>query len=59
MNIKNLNVFKTIIRIPTVRVFTKEYKEETKYYECLQSNISKMKLKSNNNNANQRIKILK
>ena len=59
MKITNLKVFQTIIEIPVVKVFTKDYREETKYYECVRKNINKMKLRSNNYDVEKHIKILK
>ena len=59
MNIRNLKVFQTIIRIPIVNVFTKEYKEETNYYNFSRNNIDQMKFKSNNYDVEEKIKILR
>lgn len=42
-----------------LQVFTKEYKEETKYQLYLEKNINKMKFKSNNYNVEEKVKVLK
>ena len=41
-----------------LQVFTKEYKEETKYLEFIKKYINYIKLKSNNYDLEERIKIL-
>lgn len=41
-----------------LRVFTKEYKEEISYYEFMKSKVDNIKLKSNNYDVDERIKLL-
>lgn len=42
-----------------LKVFTKEYKEDTKYLEFMKRQLEKMKLKSDNYDAEASISILK
>lgn len=42
-----------------LKVFTKEYKEDTKYLEFMKRQLEKMKLKSDNYDAEESISILK
>ena len=42
-----------------LKVFIKEYKEETKYLEFMKKQLEKMKLKSDNYDAEESISILK
>lgn len=61
MKISNLKIYTKIKSAfknnVILRVFTKEYCDETLYYETVKDNI--MKLKSDNYDVDERIKVLK
>lgn len=62
-NIKNLNLYKKINNIfhsnPILYTFTKEYQKEIKYREFMKEHINTFKLKNDNFDVEESVKILK
>ena len=63
MKILNLKIYNKVKNLfednKVLKVFTKEYKDETLYQLLLEKNINIFKLKSNNYNVDKNIKLLK
>ena len=63
MKIINLKIYNEIKNLfennKVLKVFTKEYKDETLYQLLLEKNINVFKLKSNNFDVDENIKLLK
>ena len=59
MNLKlNEKVHQFFLNNPVLKVFTQEYKKETKYHECMKKNVNIFKLESSNYDISEDIKIL-
>lgn len=48
-----------ILNKPVLEVFTKKYRDETKYIEFIKRNIEQFKIKSNNENIDEIIRNMK
>lgn len=56
--IKNLNIRSRLRKNVIFKIFTKEFKEETKVRENLKNYVSRVKLNSDNYDADEKVKVL-
>ena len=63
IKISNLKICKKAVSVcknnVILQVFTREYNRETEYNEMIKNNIDRLKLKSNNYDIDEKVKVLK